>query len=235
MPDTGWLAVGEDSTMTAQPAPVRQRTPRVWAALLAGLYLAATVGGSAQAQQRVAVVRDAEIEALVRDYVKPILQAAGLSKSGINIVLVNDRHFNAFVDGRRIFVNTGALATAETPNEIIGVLAHETGHLAGHHQPQMRQQIANMQTMAIVASLLGIGAMAVGAATDAKAIGKGGPLLMMGGMEFARRTLLNYQRAEETAADRSAITYLDHTKQSPKGMLTTFKRFQSSLSLSGTQ
>jgi predicted Zn-dependent protease len=221
--------------MTAQPASARQRTPGKWGVLLAGLYLAATVFGSAQAQQRVAVVRDAEIEALVRDYVKPILQAAGLSKSGISIILVNDSHFNAFVDGRRIFINTGALATAETPNEIIGVLAHETGHLAGHHQQQMRQQVANMQTMAIVATLLGVGAMAVGAATDTKALGKGGPLLMTGGMEFARRTLLNYQRTEETAADRSAITYLDRTKQSPKGMLATFRRFQSALSLSGTQ
>ena len=111
-------------------------------------------------------MRDAEIEALVRDYVGPILQAAGLSKSGIKIMLVNDRRFNAFVDGRRIFVNTGALMTSETPNEIIGVLAHETGHLAGGHQQRLRDQLARAQTMAIVASLLGVGAMAAGAATD---------------------------------------------------------------------
>jgi predicted Zn-dependent protease len=197
-------AMGEGPIMTVQPASVVKRTPRRWAALLAGFYLAVTVHAPAEAQQHVTIVRDAEIEALVRDYVKPILQAAGLSKSGISVVLVNDPHFNAFVDGRRIFVNTGALAMAETPNEIIGVLAHETGHLAGHHQQQMRQQIA-------------------------------GPALLTGGMEFARRTLLNYQRTEETAADRSAVTYLDRTKQSPKGMLTTFRRFQSALSLSGTQ
>jgi predicted Zn-dependent protease len=83
--------------------------------------------------------------------------------------------------------------------------------------------------------LLGVGAVAAAAATDTKGLGKAGPALLTGGMEFARRTLLNYQRSEETAADRSAVTYLDRTKQSPKGMLTTFRRFQSALSLSGTQ
>jgi predicted Zn-dependent protease len=229
------VATGEHRIVTAQPAPARQRAPQRWAALFAALYLVAAVPGPALAQQRVAVVRDAEIEALVRDYVKPILQAAGLSKSGISIVLVNDRHFNAFVDGRRIFVNTGALAMAETPNEIIGVLAHETGHLAGGHQQQLRQQIAGMQTMALVATLLGVGAIAAGAATDTKELGKAGPMILGGGMDFARRTLLTYQRAEEAAADRSAIVYLDRTKQSAKGMLATFRRFQNALSLSGTQ
>src|SRR5262245_51000161 len=63
----GWLAGGDDPIMTAQPAPVRQRAPRRWAALIAGLYLAVTVHSPAQAQQRVSIVRDAEIEALVRD------------------------------------------------------------------------------------------------------------------------------------------------------------------------
>ena len=87
-----------------------------------------------------------------------------------SIILVNDRRFNAFVDGRRIFINTGALLKAETPNEIIGVLAHETGHLAGGHQQRLREQLARAQTMAIVASLLGVGAMAAGAATDNSAL-----------------------------------------------------------------
>ncbi|WP_163364629.1 M48 family metalloprotease, partial [Escherichia coli] len=82
----------------------------------------------------VPIVRDAEIEALVTDYATPIINTAGLGKRAIRIVLVNNSSFNAFVDGRRIFINTGALLQAETPNEIIGVLAHETGHLAGGHQ-----------------------------------------------------------------------------------------------------
>ncbi len=225
------------SVMTRQTFPARPFAPirKYAAAILAGIGVAVGTPGIAAAQNSVPIVRDAEIEALVRDYAGPILQAAGLSKAGISIILVNDRRFNAFVDGRRIFINTGALMTAETPNEIIGVLAHETGHLAGGHQQRLRDQLARAQTMAIVASLLGLGAVAAGAASDASGLAQGGIGIMAGGSEFARRSLLSYQRGEETAADRSAVTYLEKTHQSAKGMLATFARFQSALSLSGTQ
>lgn len=190
----------------------------------------------AEAQSRsLPIVRDAEIEALVRDYARPIFKAAGLSRSGIDIILVNDKRFNAFVAGRRMFVNTGALMIAETPNEIIGVFAHEAGHLAGGHQDRLRQQLKRAQTMAIVASLLGIGATAAGAATNSGALAGAGGAIAAGGAEAARRGLLGYQRTEEITADRSALKYLRKTKQSPRGMLRTFERFASALSLSGSR
>jgi predicted Zn-dependent protease len=206
----------------------------------ATLLLAAVVGSagtvSALAQgKNIPVVRDAEIEALVRDYARPIFQAAGLSKSGIDIILVNDSSFNAFVAGRRMFINTGALVMAETPNEIIGVIAHEAGHIAGGHQERLRGQLARAQTMAIIGALLGVGAAVAGAATDTGGLGQAGAGLAAGSAEFARRGLLGYQRSEETTADRSALTYLQATGQSAKGMLITFRRFQSALSLAGTK
>ncbi len=190
---------------------------------------------AALAQGRVPIVRDAEIEALVRDYARPIFKAAGLSKSGIDIILVNNPSFNAFVAGRRMFINTGALLQAETPNEIIGVIAHEAGHIAGGHQERLREQVARAQTMAVIASLLGIGAVAAGAATDASGLAQAGVGIAAGGGEAARRSLMSYQRSEETAADRSAVKYLEATGQSGQGMLVTFERFQSALSLSGAR
>lgn len=204
------------------------------AALVAG-QLAFAPPARAQGQQSVPIVRDAEIEALVRDYARPILKAAGLSKSGIDIILVNDDSFNAFVAGRRMFINTGALMIAETPSEIIGVIAHEAGHIAGGHQERLRDQLARAQTMAIVASLLGIGATIAGAATDSRGLASAGGGIAMGGAEVARRGLLGYQRTEETTADRSALEYLSRTGQSAKGMLKTFERFASTLALSGAR
>lgn len=205
---------------------------------LATMTLGVAMLASTTAQsfaQGVPVVRDAEIEALVRDYSRPIFKAAGLSKAGIQIVLVNDKSFNAFVAGRRMFINTGALMQAETPNEIIGVIAHEAGHLAGGHQQRLRDQLERAKTMAIIAGLLGAGAIVAGGASDNRGLAGAGIGLATGGSEVARRSLLSYQRGEEMAADRSAITYLDATGQSGKGMLATFKRFQSALSLSGAR
>ncbi len=136
--------------------------------------------------QGIPVVRDAEIEALVRDYSRPIFNAAGLSKAGIQIVLVNDKSFNAFVAGRRMFINTGALMQAETPNEIIGVIAHEAGHLAGGHQQRLRDQLERAKTMAIIAGLLGAGAIVAGGASDNRGLAGAGIGLATGGSEVAR-------------------------------------------------
>src|SRR5262245_45561416 len=102
------------------------------------------------------IIRDSEIEQLMRDYSAPILKVAGLSQQNVEVVLINSRVFNAFVmDGRHIFINIGALYDAKTPNEIIGVLAHETGHMAGGHLARLREQLASAQTASIIALLLG--------------------------------------------------------------------------------
>ena len=94
----------------------------------------------------------------------PARRRAG--QQNVQVVLINARAFNAFVmDGRRIFVNVGALYDSKTPNEIIGVLAHETGHIAGGHLARLREQLASAQTASIIALLLGAGAIAAGAAT----------------------------------------------------------------------
>ena len=70
-------------------------------------------------------------------------KAAGLAQQNIRVVIINDPSFNAFVaDGHRIFINSGALMQAKTPNEVIGVLAHESGHIAGGHLARMREEMA---------------------------------------------------------------------------------------------
>ncbi|MFK8251651.1 M48 family metalloprotease [Ancylobacter terrae] len=194
--------------------------------LLAAVFLATQpVAAQETAQRRPNVIRDAEIENLLRDYMRPIYRAAGVAQQNIEVVLIGDPSFNAFVvDGRRIFVNTGALSQSETPNEIIGVLAHETGHIAGGHLARMRQQLESAQTMAIVAMLLSLGGVAAGAASGANM--GGAAAAIAGPQEVIRRSLLAYQRSEEQAADRAAVSYLNATKQSARGMLKTFERFQ---------
>jgi len=214
------------------PQLFKARLSRLATSLVVTLAL---IGASPAHAQRVNVVRDAEIEALVADYVRPILKVAGLNRSGIEVVLVNDNSFNAFVAGRRIFVHAGALLQSETPNEIIGVLAHEVAHLAGGHQHRLREQLERAQTMAIVAMLMGVGAGVAGAASGSSGIGQAAAGLAMGGTEMARRSLLGYQRTEEITADRSAIDYLNKTKQSGRGMLKTFDRMGRDLALAGVR
>jgi len=172
---------------------------------------------SAQAQRGLPLVRDAEIEALIQDYTAPIFKAAGLRRQSVDVFLVNRNDFNAFVTGTRMFINTGAIMQAATPNEIIGVFAHETGHIVGGHLTRLRDRLETAQVLSVLGILAGAGAAAAGSTEGAAA-------LITGSQGVAQRSLLAYQREEEITADRTAITLLNKTGQSGQGMLKTFER-----------
>ncbi len=200
-------------------------------ATAAAVGLSSAVGTTAvQAQTGasagIPLVRDAEIEQLLRDYTTPILRVAGLSQQNIQVVIINDKSFNAFVmDAHRIFVNSGAIMQATVPNQLIGVLAHETGHIVGGHLSKMRQELAKAQTAAIVAMLLGVGAMVAGARSGSMDTGNVGAAAISAPQSYLVHTLLAYQRAQEEQADRAGVRFLSASGQSAKGMYDTFKKF----------
>jgi predicted Zn-dependent protease len=171
------------------------------------------------------IVRDAEIEQLLREYTQPILRTAGLAQQNVQVVIINDRSFNAFVaDGRRIFVNGGALMESETPNQIIGVLAHETGHIAGGHLARMRETMASATTQSIIAMLLGAGALVAAGRAGGADLGQAGAAAIAGPTMAIQNTMFGYMRAQEEQADRAGVKFLTATGQSAKGMYETFKR-----------
>ena len=192
--------------------------------LLAGLVAMPPVADAQKARQT--IIRDAEIEELLRDYAAPIFGAAGVGSRDAEMVIVADREFNAFVaSGRRMVIYTGTLLQAKTPNEVIGVIAHETGHLAGGHLEKLRNEIARAQAIGAVVGLIGVAGMAAGMATGSAATAQMGAAANSMGGTVATRSLLSYKRTEEYVADRAALTYLSATHQSAKGMVTTFERF----------
>lgn len=179
------------------------------------------------------LVRDSEIEALLRDYSTPIFRAAGFKSNYVNIHLVNSNAFNAFVaDSRRMFMNVGTLKQAGTPNEVIGVIAHEAGHIHGGHLARIRQAVAGARTVAIVSQILAGVAIAAGAAAGSANAAQGGFGILQGSSTLAQRTILAHQRTEEISADRAAVTFLEKTGQSGKGMLKTFETLQRQIPVS---
>ncbi len=203
---------------------------RALSAATACAILSASVPGTALAQSkdRLSPVRDAETEELMRDYSRPLLRAAGVDPTAVEIALIGDFSFNAFVaNGRRIFINLGAIVESKRPNQLIGVLAHETGHIAGGHLSNLRQQMDAAQTRAIIAMLLGAAAVAGGAiaGADGNTIAGGARAAATAPGSIVQRDLLAYVRAQEQAADQAAVNYLTKTGQSAKGMLETFRGF----------
>ena len=208
---------------------VLRKKPLKLTALTMAIALAtAPIAAEAQQAKGPPVLRDTETEQLLREYTRPILRAAGLEKQNIQMVIINQSVFNAFVaDGRRIFVNYGAIMQSETPNQIIGVMAHETGHLAGGHLAKMREQMAQAQTQMIIAMLLGAGAMVAGAQGGGgnSGLANAGAAMFSAPGEIIRRNLLSYVRQQEENADKAGVKFLNATGQSSRGMYETFKRF----------
>jgi predicted Zn-dependent protease len=172
------------------------------------------------------MIRDAEIEQLLRDYTAPIFRVAGLTDQNVRVVIIDDKSFNAFVmDAHRIFVNVGALMQTTTPNQLIGVFSHECGHIVGGHLSKMRQELANVQTAALIGMLLGVGAIAAGAHSGNIDMGNVGLAAIAAPQAMGLNRLLAYQRSQEESADRAGVRFLTLTGQSAKGMYDTFKHF----------
>jgi predicted Zn-dependent protease len=174
---------------------------RIWQTRLAAvivlvLALSTAAPVTRAEAQGLSFIRDTEIEQLLNDYAQPIFRAAGLGAGRITMRIIRHESFNAFVlDGRNVFIHTGSLQVSETPNQVIGVIAHEAGHIANAHLSDLRSKIAADPTRGFLSQFLFVGVM------------------------------LSQIRGNEFVADQAGMRYLNATKQSGRGMIETFERF----------
>jgi predicted Zn-dependent protease len=175
------------------------------------------------------LLRDTEIEETMIDYTKPILLAAGLSPSSVDLYLVNDPSLNAFVTrGQNIFLHSGIILQSDTPNQLKGVIAHEAGHIAGGHI--VRSDYGNRSAYGAMLIAAGIGIAAI-LAGEAEA----GAMVLGGSQQFGQLEALAYSRTNESAADQYAAQYMEATKQSGQGLIDFFDRFRAQEVLSNAR
>ncbi|MDF1791412.1 MAG: M48 family metalloprotease [Thalassobaculaceae bacterium] len=183
----------------------------------------------ASAQQR-SLIRDAEIEATIRDLATPLFQAAGLNPEAVSIYIINDDRLNAFVaGGQNLFLNTGLLMAMRSPLELIGVVAHETGHIAGGHLARTSDAIAAASNTALLSAIVGVATAVATGRADA------GAAIALGGQSAALGSFLQYSRAQESAADQAALRFLDDTGQSARGLARFFEELASQELLSASR
>ena len=166
------------------------------------------------------ILRDAETEAIVREYSDPILEAAGLVPENVDIYIVQDPTLNAFVTGgQNIFLHTGLIIRAKTPGELKGVIAHEAGHIAGAHGARRAADLAASARPGYISIGLGIIAIAAGAPEV-------GAALIANAQQLTALNFFVHTRAQESSADQAALTYLEKTGQSAKGLVDFFEEFR---------
>ncbi|MEA1943693.1 MAG: M48 family metalloprotease [Pseudomonadota bacterium] len=185
--------------------------------IAAAASLVLTVQSAGWAQS---LIRDTEIEHVMRGYADPILEAAGLEPNDVDFYLVADPEINAFVTGgQNIFMHTGMIVEADTPNQLKGVIAHETGHITGAHLARAGDAMSAARAPMFVS--LGLGVLAALA-------GEGGAAgaLMASSQQFGALSYLTYSRSQEASADQAALQFLEASGENPEGLVGFFERFR---------
>lgn len=192
----------------------RIRIPRLLPGLVAAVGVALITPTGESRASGISLIHDTEIENTIRLFATPLFEAAGLEAADIRIHIVKDASLNAFVaGGQRLFINTGLLMKTEHAGQIIGVIAHETGHIAGGHLLRLQEKLRNSTAQTILTYVLGgVAAVASGNPGVAAAV-------IAGGATIQQRTLLSYTRTMEQAADQAAIDFLEETGKSSVGLL----------------
>lgn len=163
-------------------------------------------------------VRDAEVEYALKRYSRPIFEAAKIPPESVRIFIINDPSINAFVaGGLNLFIHTGLILKADDPGMLIGVIAHETGHIAGAHLARLDEKSEEAHLGSLLSAILGAAVIAGGGGGDA------GAAVIQGGQQAFMRDLLAFYRGNEEAADEAAISYLETSHFSPQGMLKMFE------------
>lgn len=167
----------------------------------------------------IALIRDAETEKFLRELSIPVFRAANLNPENIRIYIVNDDSINAFVSGgQNVFVNTGLIMKYDTPDALIGVIAHEAGHVVGGHVARSSEEMQNATNTMLIGYLLGIGA-ALSGSPDA------GTALILGGGQVAEKLFMKYSRTQEEAADKYAAQFLQRMQYPASGLVKLLEFF----------
>ncbi len=168
----------------------------------------------------VSLIRDAETEKFLHELADPIFVAANLDPNNIHMYIVNDDSINAFVSGgQNVFINTGLIRKYNAPDALIGVIAHETGHIVGGHVARSSEQMQNAGNAMLLSYLLGIGAAIAGSPDAAQAI-------ILGGNQVAEKLYMKYSRGQEEAADQYAVKFLNVIHYPASGLLNLLQFFQ---------
>ena len=173
-----------------------------------------TTPSHAQDKPRFNVIRDVEIEATLKEYGRPIWEAAGINPDSVHVIVINDPTLNAFVaGGQNIFFHTGLLQATETPEQLIGILAHETGHISGGHLVRGSSAMKEASAEAMLSMVLGTAAAVLSGNPNA------GAAVITGGQSLAQRSILSFSRAQESSADAAGMKFLDGAHISSRGLL----------------
>jgi predicted Zn-dependent protease len=142
--------------------------------------------------------------------------------------LMRDRQINAFATlGGYVGVNAGTILTAESEDELAGVVAHEISHVTQRHVLRAVERAKKDQLPVMLATLGVIIAAQQSGGRDSGGNRNNGDAIqaaVVGGQALLAQRQINYTRTSEAEADRVGIQTLYRAGYSANGMADFFER-----------
>jgi predicted Zn-dependent protease len=177
---------------------------------------------------KISTIRDYETEKLLREVSNPVFREAGLDPDSVEIIIINDPSINAFVaGGQKVFIHTGLITESEDLAGLVGVIAHEAGHIKGAHLIQKQQSFENANLSTLAGYVLGLGSILAGAPPEA------GIAISSASQNMALRNVLSYSRDYENAADTVAIDIMSKIGVNPEGLIQILEKLMRKQKISG--
>jgi predicted Zn-dependent protease len=138
------------------------------------------------------------------------LTVAGSQYFDYHFFVINNKELNAFAaPSGLIFFHSGLIEALESEGELVGVMAHEIGHVVSRHLADRINKSSKINVATMLGILVGI------------ALG-GGPLseaLIAGSAAVGQSAFLSFSRQDEEEADRLSFKWMQEQERDPKAMV----------------
>ncbi|MBO7643107.1 MAG: M48 family metalloprotease [Alphaproteobacteria bacterium] len=167
------------------------------------------------------IINDTEIEKTLTELISPLASAADIPDGRLNVHIVDDDDFNAFVmGGEDVYIYTGLIKQIKSPAALQAVVAHELGHTIGGHMAQMSARMESEMKRAMMIQALGIGLMVAGGNPS---LGAG---VLAGASGVAQQSMLAFSRDEERIADDMGVDILNRAGIDPNALIVVFEQMR---------
>jgi len=156
------------------------------------------------------LIDEPDIIQYINELGRPTLEVAGPQFFDYHFFVINNKELNAFAaPSGLIFFHSGLIESLDTENELVGVMAHEIGHVVSRHLANRVKKSGVINAATMLGMLVGI-AIGSGALSEA---------IIAGSAAAGQTAALSFSRLDEEEADRLAFTWMREQKRNPAAMV----------------
>ena len=161
-----------------------------------------------------------DVAQYINDLGREVLAAAGPQYFNYQFFVIDNSDFNAFAaPSGLIFIHSGLIASMDEENELVGVIAHEIGHVTNRHLADRIEKAAkvNIGTVAMVLAGIALGSSGEGELSEA---------VVAGALATSASLNLKFSRENEEEADRVAFNWMVKLGRDPGSLLSMLSKMR---------